>query len=452
MSAISRILVANRGEIAVRVIRACHALGIEAVAATSAADRQSLAAQMADRAICIGPAAASESYLKVEAIVAAALGTGCDAVHPGYGFLAERPELADLCREKGVIFVGPTAENIRRMGNKLAAKAIALESGAPTVPGSDRVDGPDAAVALAKELGFPVLLKAAAGGGGRGMSIVRDAAQLRAVLEVLSGEVHAAFGDGSLYIERLIENARHVEVQVLGDHHGNVIHLGERDCSVQRRFQKVVEEAPSPAVSGPVRERICGAAVAITRQLGYRNAGTVEFLFDQDTEHFYFMEMNTRVQVEHPVTEEITGVDLIQEQIRIASGERLRFSQDEICRRGHAIECRINAESPKHGFRPCPGTIREWVPPQGAGVRVDTHCYPGYTVPPFYDSLVAKLIVSGSSRPEAIARMTSALDEFRVEGIDTTIPLCQEVVRHPDYVAGRINTHWLEDFMKEKRG
>jgi acetyl-CoA carboxylase, biotin carboxylase subunit len=442
---VTRVLVANRGEIAVRIIRACQSLGIETVAAVSEADRESLAAKMAGRAICIGPPRSSDSYLKTDLLVAAARGTGCDALHPGYGFLSERAELAQACADNDVTFIGPSAENITKMGDKLEARQLATCSGVPTVPGTDHAKTPSEAAALAETIGYPVLLKASAGGGGRGIKLVTTAAEMQTTFSTAAAEARAAFGNDTLYMERYIGNARHIEVQVLGDHFGKVIHLGERDCSLQRRHQKILEEAPAYAVSPHVRTKICNAAATLARTIGYRNAGTVEFIFDNDTNEFFFLEMNTRIQVEHPVTEMITGVDLVAQQLRIARGEPLAYKQPDICFSGHAIECRINAESPQHGFRPCPGRIAAWQAPLGAGVRVDTHCYPGYFVPPFYDSLLAKLIVHGKDRAEAAARTKQALASFQVQGIDTGIPFFQTIIDDADYLKGKVNTRWLEE-------
>ncbi|HZR98038.1 MAG TPA: acetyl-CoA carboxylase biotin carboxylase subunit [Chloroflexota bacterium] len=442
---LARVLVANRGEIAVRVIRACHALGAEAVVAVSEADRDSLPARLADRAVCIGPPPPGQSYLRVEALVAAALGTGCDALHPGYGFLAESPALAVACAEHGVAFVGPRAESIRQMGHKLAARALAAEHGVPTAPGSTRVRSASEAAAVAQEIGFPVIVKAAAGGGGRGIKVVEDAAALGGVLEIAAAEARAAFGDDALYLERYVARARHVEVQVLGDRHGQVIHLGERDCSLQRRYQKIVEEGPATFVAPAARDAMRAAAVRLAAAIGYESAGTVEFLYDQDTRAYYFLEMNTRIQVEHPVTEMISGTDLVQAQLRIAAGEPLPYAQADLRLAGHAVECRITAESAAHGFRPSPGTITRWDPPGGPGVRVDTHCYAGYTVPPYYDSLLAKLIVHGADRAEALARLRAALAGFLIEGIDTTIPFLRALVSDPAFVAGQVSTRWVEE-------
>jgi acetyl-CoA carboxylase biotin carboxylase subunit len=446
---VTRVLVANRGEIAVRVIRACKTLRIETVAAVSEADRESLAAKLADRAICIGPARSADSYLKPPTIVAAALASGCDALHPGYGFLSEKSELAQLCADNKINFVGPTAQNIIEMGDKLAARKIAASCGVPVTPGSDKAKNHQEAAALAEQIGYPVLLKASAGGGGRGIKLVRSSSEMQATFTTASAEARAAFGDDTIYMEKYVENARHIEVQVLGDSLGNVIHLGERDCSLQRRHQKIVEEAPASCIDEGLRQQICRAAVTLARTIGYQNAGTVEFIFDQDTKQFYFLEMNTRIQVEHPVTEMITGVDLVAQQFFVARGMPLSLKQSDIDLKGHAIECRINAESPRHGFRPCPGKITLWRPPQGAGIRVDSHCFTNYFVPPYYDSLLAKLIVHGDNRSDAAARIRDALAAFLVEGIDTGIPFLQTVIDDPDYLSGAVNTRWLEGKLEE---
>lgn len=441
---VTRVLVANRGEIAVRIIRACQSLGIETVAAVSEADRESLAAKLANRAVCIGPPRSTDSYLKTGTLVAAAQSTGCDALHPGYGFLSERAELAQACADNKITFIGPTAENITQMGDKLEARKIAASSGVPTVPGSDHAKNPREAAAQAERIGYPVLLKASAGGGGRGIKLIWNPSEMQSTFSTAAAEARAAFGNDTLYMERYIGNARHIEVQILGDRSGNVIHLGERDCSLQRRHQKIIEEAPAYAVSPQLREQICHAAAILARTIHYQSAGTVEFIFDNDTNEFFFLEMNTRIQVEHPVTEMITGVDLVAQQLRIGRGEPLPFKQSDVRFYGHAIECRINAESPHHGFRPCPGRIAAWQAPQGAGIRVDTHCYAGYLVPPFYDSLLAKLIVHGGERAATVARTRQALAAFQVQGIDTGIPFLQEVLNDADYVEGKVNTRWLE--------
>jgi len=447
MKGITRVLIANRSEIAVRVIRACQELGIKTVLAVSEADRESLPARMADRSVCIGPAKATESYLKVGTIISAALGTGADAVHPGYGFLAEQPDLPEACAQYGLIFIGPTADNIRNMGDKLLARKMAKELGIPVIPGSELVRDDQDAMRVAEKVGYPVLLKAAAGGGGKGMKIVEGPGDLKVVFEEASAEARAAFGDDRIYIEHFIPNARHIEVQIVADRFGNIIHLFERDCSVQRRYQKMVEESPSPVVSSRLREGICNAAVSIARHIRYENAGTVEFILDQDQGKFYFLEMNTRIQVEHPVTEMVTGVDLVKEQIQIAAGHSLGFHQEAVRLGGHAIECRINAEFSEDQFRPCPGRIEQWAQPVGSDIRVDTHCYPGYFVPPFYDSLLAKLITKGSNRHKAVDRMKEALAKFIVSGINTTIPFYQFMLKNPDYLSGKLHTRWVEDVL-----
>lgn len=448
MNRISRVLVANRGEIALRVIRACRDLGIEAVAAVSEADKDSLPARAADRAVCIGPSRSADSYLKIEAIISAALGTGCDAIHPGYGFLAEQPGLAEACAKYGLIFIGPRAETIKKMGNKLQARKMVEEYGVPVVPGSQRVRDFREAAAAAEKVGFPAMLKAAAGGGGRGMRIVSNPSELKTSFEAAAGEARAAFGDESLYLERYIRNARHIEVQVIGDQYGNVIHLGERDCSLQRRHQKMIEEAPAPSISSSLREQIRRAGVTVAQNIGYENAGTVEFMLDQETGQFYFLEVNTRIQVEHPVTEMITGVDLVKEQIRVAAGYPLSVSQADVQFNGHAIECRITAESPEAGFQPTPGRITRWQPPGGPGIRVDSHCYTGYLVPPYYDSLLAKLITVGTDRLDAIMRMERALRNFDISGVSHTIPFLEFLIAQPDYKEGRVNTRWVEAMLE----
>lgn len=448
--AIRRVLIANRGEIAVRIVRACEALGIETVVAVSSADRDSMAARIADRAFCVGGASPAESYLNPNKMVAAALATGCDALHPGYGFLAESAELAQLCHDKGITFVGPRPDQIRTMGNKLSARALARDLQIPILSGSETVASVEDAVTAGRKVGLPIMLKAAAGGGGRGMKIVHRLEDLASAFQRASSEAAAAFGDGTIYIERFIANARHVEVQILGDRHGNVVHLGERDCSLQRRHQKMVEEAPAPNLPEALRTDLRAAAVRLARGFGYENAGTVEFIVDQDEGAFYFLEMNTRIQVEHPVTELISGIDLIEEQFRIAAGEKLRFGQEAIVFRGHAIECRINAELPEADFRPSPGRITLWDPPQGPNIRLDTHCHAGYTVPVHYDSMLAKLIVYGPDRHTAIARMQRALARFRVEGIPTTIGFQSVLICNPDFVAGTMNTALVNYLLKEK--
>jgi acetyl-CoA carboxylase, biotin carboxylase subunit len=440
-----RVLIANRGEIAVRVIRACRALGLESVVAVSLADRDSLPARMATRAVCIGPAPARDSYLRPDLLVTAAKGTACDAIHPGYGFLSERPEFARLCAREGVAFIGPSPQVIETMGDKLAAAELAAQAGVPRVPGSGRIQNASDARDFARHHGFPVLIKARAGGGGRGMRIVRSEADFARALEAAAAEAQAAFGDASLYLEKFIERARHIEIQVLGDSHGNVVHLGERDCSTQRRHQKLIEEAPSPGIAAKLRAELAEAAVLLARCVSYQGAGTVEFVFDDDTSRWYFLEMNTRIQVEHPVTEMLTGRDLVVEQIKIAAGEPISFAQDEVALNGHAIECRINAEDSTRNFAPGPGTLLAWRPPEAAGVRVDTHCYPGYLVPPFYDSLLAKVIVHGPTRRRTVEAMRSALEQFEVVGVPTTIPFHRQVLMHDDFLCGRVTTRWVEE-------
>ncbi|MBT3886006.1 MAG: acetyl-CoA carboxylase biotin carboxylase subunit [Rhodospirillaceae bacterium] len=446
---ISRVLIANRGEIAVRVIRAADALGIETVLAVSEPDRDSMAAAMAGRVICIGPASASASYLNVGAVVMAALAAGADAIHPGYGFLAESPDLADACAENGIKLVGPSADHMRQMGHKIEARALAAKAGVPTLAGSERVGSADEAQMIATRIGLPVMLKAASGGGGRGMKIVTEVSQLAEVFTAASAEARAAFGDDTLYLERYIANARHIEVQVLGDAHGSVIHLGERDCSTQRRHQKVIEEAPAPNISDEFRDNIRTAAVSLASNIGYEGAGTVEFIADQDKGEFYFLEMNCRVQVEHPVTEMITGIDIVQEQFRIAGGAPLSYAQSDVTINGHAIECRINAEIAAEDFRPSPGTITAWQPPEGPGIRLDSHCYEGYTVPMFYDSLLAKLIVTGPDRAQALAAMNEALSHFRIEGVGTTLAFLRHAIGDADFASGKVNTTLVDRLIRE---
>jgi acetyl-CoA carboxylase biotin carboxylase subunit len=443
---VKRVLIANRGEIAVRVIRACRQLRLETVAVYSTADREAAHTRLADRAICIGPPAAVGSYLNIPALVTTAVGTGCDAVHPGYGFLAENASFAERCIEHGLCFVGPPPSAIQAMGDKVRARELAAKIGVPVVPGSD---GPIATLAdtasVARRIGYPLLLKAAAGGGGRGMRVVRTESALADALIGAQAEASAAFGDATLYAERFLERVRHVEIQVLADAEGAAIHLGERDCSLQRRHQKLLEEAPSPAVTPALRVAMGEAALALVRQIGYRNAGTVEFVLEPDSGRFYFIEMNTRIQVEHPVTEMLTGVDLVTTQLRIAAGEPLGLGQADVAMRGHAIECRINAEDPALDFRPGPGVIARWQPPVGDGIRIDTHVAAGTTVTPFYDSLLAKVVVAAGDRPAAIARMRRALGDFDVEGVPTTISFHRRVLEHPDFVAGRLHTRWVEE-------
>jgi acetyl-CoA carboxylase biotin carboxylase subunit len=439
-----KVLIANRGEIALRVIRACRELGLETVAVYSEADRESLHVRFADDDVCIGPPPSRQSYLKIPNIIAAAEITGADAIHPGYGFLAENAEFADICKASNIVFIGPTGDQIRQMGDKATARRLASEAGVPTVPGSPgTIDDPDEALAFAESIGFPVIIKATAGGGGKGMRIVQEAEQFPQLFGLAQNEALAAFNNGAVYVEKYIQHPRHVEIQVVGDNFGKVVHLGERDCSVQRRHQKLIEESPSPALSAVLRDRMGQAAVALASNIGYAGAGTLEFLLDTDGS-FYFMEMNTRIQVEHPVTEMVTSFDLVMEQLRVAANEPISFQGDGRRLRGHAIECRINAEDPSRNFQPCPGLITAYHPPGGPGVRVDTHVYAGYSVPPYYDSLLAKVIVHGNDREEALTRMGQALDSFILEGVTTTIPFLARVIRHPDFVAGDIDTRFLE--------
>jgi acetyl-CoA carboxylase biotin carboxylase subunit len=441
-----KILIANRGEIALRVIRACRTLGIPCVAVHSEADADALHVHFADEAICIGPPPASESYLNMPRILAAAEIAGADAVHPGYGFLAENAEFAEICAESNLVFIGPGAEVLRAAGDKAEARRRMAAAGVPVLPGSEEtVDSDRQAAGLARRIGWPVVLKAAAGGGGRGMRIAADEAELRRVFPTAVREAEAAFGDGRVYVERYLEGPRHVEFQILGDARGRVVHLGERDCSIQRRHQKLVEESPSPAVDEDLRARMGEAAVRGAASIGYRNAGTVEFLLERDGS-FWFLEINARIQVEHPVTEMVTGVDLVREQIRIAAGEPLTLPEQPLPLRGHAIEFRINAEDPARGFLPSPGRISSFHVPGGPGVRVDTHAYAGYAVPPQYDSLVAKLICHGQDRAEALGRARAALEELVIEGIRTTAPFHQSLLRDPRFEAGDVDTHFLETF------
>lgn len=445
MTELRRVLVANRGEIAVRIIRACLDEGIETVLIVSEADRETAAAHLADRTVCIGPGPSPLSYLDIDRVMATALATGCDGLHPGYGFLAERPELAQACADHGIAFVGPDADTIRRGGDKILARALARENDVPVGSGSDALDDVAQARELADVVGYPVLLKAAAGGGGRGMVLVEAADELDGSFAAASNEALQAFGDGRLYVERYIRRARHVEVQVMGDRFGTIVHLGERDCSLQRRFQKVVEEAPAAGLDDEVRTTLHTAALSLARALSYVGAATVEFIVDADTGYASFLEINTRVQVEHPVTELVTGIDIVREQLRIAGGLPLSFSQEDVVIAGHAIECRINAEDPDHGFRPSPGTVSRWIPPQGGGVRVDTHVYGGYTIPPFYDSMIAKVLTHGANRDQAISRMLRALDHFVIDGVVTNRTFLSSIVSHPDFGKHQHSTRWIEE-------
>ena len=442
-----RVLVANRGEIAVRIVRACRELGIETVAVYSEADRESMAVRLADQSVCIGPAPAAASYLDPQRLLGAAMAFKADAVHPGYGFLSENAQFAQLCERQGLVFVGPSARVIRMMGDKIEARRVAARAGGPITPGSDGAVSDRAdALRIATEIGFPVLLKAAAGGGGRGMRIVRAAQDLPRLLDEAMSEALTAFGDSAVYVERYLGNVRHIEVQVLGDGE-RVIHLGERDCSIQRRNQKLVEEAPSSALDAGLRARICESAVRLCEHVGYSSAGTVEYILDLDSGQFFFMEMNTRIQVEHPVTEMVTGVDLVKQQLLLAGGAPLSLRQQDIVVQGHAIECRINAEDHASGFAPCPGRITAWLPPGGPGVRVDSHLCADYEVPPYYDSLLAKLVCWGADRAEAMPRMARALRELRIDGVTTTAPFHMLLLAHEGFRSGQINTRYVHDVL-----
>ncbi len=443
----SKILIANRGEIALRILRACEELGIGTIAVHSTVDRRALHVQLADEAVCIGEAPSSKSYLNIPNIIAAALTRGASAIHPGYGFLAENAKFAEICADHQLTFIGPRPESIRDMGDKSTAKRTVTQVGVPTVPGSEGlVEDEKEALAIAKQMGFPVIVKATAGGGGRGMRLVRQEDEMTKLFLAARGEADAAFGNPGLYVEKFIERPRHVEIQIMADSYGNVVHLGERDCSIQRRHQKLLEESPSPAVSPEMRQQMGDAAIRVAKAINYVGAGTIEFLVDNQG-NFYFMEMNTRVQVEHPVTEMVTGIDIIAEQIRVAQGERLRMTQDEVHIRGHAIECRINAEDPKYNFRPAPGRISAYLPPGGPGVRIDSHVYTDYDIPPYYDSLIGKLIVWGPDRNTAIIRMRRALREFAITGLPTTIGFHQKILENPDFLRGDVYTNFIETMM-----
>jgi len=445
----SKVLIANRGEIAIRIIRACRELGIRTVAVFSQADTDALHVQLADEAVCIGPPQASQSYLKVARIISAAEITGAEAIHPGYGFLAENPQFAEVCEGCGIRFIGPPAASIQMMGDKAAARRAAVAQGVPVLPGSQHpVRDLEEAKRVARDIGYPVIIKASAGGGGKGMRVVTAPEGLESALAMAAAEAAAAFGDAAVYLERFLPDPRHVEIQILVDGDGHGVHLGERDCSIQRRHQKLLEEAPSPVLTDSTRQAMGRAALSVAQAAGYRNAGTVEFLVDERGD-FFFMEMNTRIQVEHPVTEMVTGLDLVKAQIRIAAGEPLAITQEGVRLSGHSLECRINAEDPDR-FLPSPGRVTNFRAPGGPGVRVDTHAYIGYVIPPFYDSLLAKLIVHGHDREEAIARMQRALDEMIVQGVHSTIPFHQKVLRHPDFLAGRTSTRFLERLLQDQ--
>ncbi|MDN4594066.1 acetyl-CoA carboxylase biotin carboxylase subunit [Polycladomyces subterraneus] len=439
-----KVLIANRGEIAVRVIRACRELGIQTVAVYSEADKDALHVKLADEAYCIGPATSRDSYLNMTNLMSTATLIEADAIHPGYGFLAENADFAELCAACGITFIGPHPSAITKMGDKTTARETMKEAGVPTVPGTEGIiEDIDEAVAVAREIGYPVIVKATAGGGGKGMRVVHSEEELKRAIRMAQQEAEANFGNSGVYLEKFLIEPRHIEIQVLADNHGNVIHLGERDCSIQRRYQKLVEEAPSPALTPELRERMGQAAVAAAKAVNYSGAGTVEFLLDKEG-NFYFMEMNTRIQVEHPVTELVTGIDLVKEQIRIAAGEPLSIKQEDVRFDGWSIECRINAEDPDRNFIPSPGEIQFYLPPGGPGVRVDSAAYTGYRIPPYYDSMIAKLIVWGKDREEAIDRMRRALQEFAIDGVKTTIPFHLKLMQHPQFVSGDFHIQFLE--------
>ena len=440
-----KILIANRGEIAVRIIRACREMGIETVAVYSEADKEALHTKLADEAICIGPAASSESYLSMERIISATIVSGADAIHPGFGFLSENSKFAELCEQCHITFIGPDAKTIARLGNKQEARNTMIAAGVPVIPGSkEAIYTAEEGKQLAEEIGYPIMIKAALGGGGKGMREVYEPEEFEAAFRMAQKEAENAFHDKTMYLEHLVLHPRHIEFQILADNYGNAVHLGERDCSIQRNHQKLIEESPSPALSEELRSKMGEAAVKAAKAAGYTNAGTIEFLLEKN-ENFYFMEMNTRIQVEHPVTECVTGIDLIKAQIRIASGEKLMFTQKDIHISGHAIECRINAENPEKNFRPSPGTIRDMYLPGGKGVRIDTAIYSGYTITPFYDSMIAKLIVWANSRKEAIDKLRSALGEVIIEGVDTNVDYQYGIVNHPDFVSGNIDIEFIRN-------
>ena len=447
----SKILIANRGEIALRILRTCEEMGIATVAVYSTVDRHALHVQLADEAVCIGEPSSNKSYLNIPNIISAALTRNATAIHPGYGFLAENARFAEICADHQIAFIGPSPDSMRQMGDKSTARETMKQIGVPTVPGSDGlIEDEKEALALADKIGYPVMVKATAGGGGRGMRFVRHGGELPKLFLAAQGEAEAAFGDPGIYVEKFIERPRHIEFQILADQHGNVIHLGERDCSIQRRHQKLLEEAPSPALDPKLRQRMGKAAVKVAKAINYVGAGTVEFLLD-GSGNFYFMEMNTRIQVEHPVTEAICGLDLIAAQILVAQGEKLPVNQNQVELRGHAIECRINAEDPDRNFRPHPGRISGYLPPGGIGVRVDSHVYTDYEIPPYYDSLIGKLIVWGLTREQAIARMKRALRECAVTGIPTTIGFHQKILDSPEFLSGTVYTNFVEQFMAKDR-
>nr|WP_208379642.1 acetyl-CoA carboxylase biotin carboxylase subunit [Alkalibacillus almallahensis] len=447
MSVINKVLIANRGEIAVRIIRACKELNIETVAIFSEADRESLHVQIADEAYCVGPTLSKDSYLNKTNIMSVAKLTDCDAIHPGYGFLSENADFAELCEECNVTFIGPSADSISRMGTKDVARETMREAGVPIVPGSDGIiANEEEGKRVANEIGYPVIIKATAGGGGKGIRVARNEEDLVQGIRVTQNEAETAFGNPGVYLEKFIEDFRHVEIQVLADKHGNTVHLGERDCTVQRRLQKLIEETPSPAIDETIRAKMGDSAVKAAQAVDYVGAGTIEFIFDQKDSSFYFMEMNTRIQVEHPVTEMVTGIDLIKQQIRVANGEPISFNQEDIQFDGWSIECRVNAENPAKDFMPSAGKVAMYLPPGGFGVRVDSAAYTGWNIPPYYDSMIAKLIVHGATREEAMDKMNRALDEFVIEGIHSTIPFHKRMMNHPVFRDGEFNTKFLETY------
>ena len=449
MDMIKKILIANRGEIAVRIIRACREMGIETVAVYSEADREALHTKLADEAVCIGPAPSAESYLSMDRIISATIVTGADAIHPGFGFLSENSKFAELCEQCNITFIGPGSNVIARLGNKQEARNTMVAAGVPVIPGTtepiyDVKTGKEAA----EKIGYPVIVKAALGGGGKGMRVANNSEEFESAFQTAQKETQMAFGDNTMYIEHFVQHPRHIEFQILADSYGNVIHLGERDCSIQRSHQKMIEESPSAALNDGLREKMGEAAVKAAKAAGYVNAGTIEFLLEKNN-NFYFMEMNTRIQVEHPVTEWVTGIDLVKEQIRIASGKKLSYRQEDVHLTGHSIECRINAENPRKGFRPSPGTVKDMYLPGGKGIRIDSAIYSGYTIPPYYDSMVAKLIVWAKNRKEAIAKMRSALGEIIIEGIDTNVDYQYEILNHPVYLSGDIDIEFIENLNRE---
>ena len=446
---INKVLIANRGEIAVRVIRACKELGIKTVAVYSQADEDSLHVSLADEAYCIGPAPSSKSYLNIPNIISTALMAGVDAIHPGYGFMSENADFADICTDHQIKFIGPTSKSIRMMGDKATARKTMQDNNVPTTPGTGLVYDLDEVRPWIEEVGYPIIIKATAGGGGKGMRIVRAESELEDMMNLAQTEAGTAFGNNAVYIEKFLENPRHIEVQIIADQHGNVVHLGERDCSIQRRHQKLLEESPSPVITDEIRTKMGEAAVTAAQSIKYEGAGTIEFLLDGDK--FYFMEMNTRIQVEHCVTEMVSSIDLVKEQIRVAAGEKLSFTQEDALIKGHAIECRINAEDSDRDFMPCPGLIEGYVAPGGFGVRVDSHVYPGYKIPPFYDSMIAKLICWGKDREDARKRMLRALDEYAITGIKTTIPFHLRILNNSQFIKGEFTTKFIEEHMSEKK-